>query len=118
RAPQFKLVIFNYVAKDSELCKHKLSPPKWAALELVLKWLKAFRSATTEMPATGNSMLSVKATSRPNQVIKALPEGTDQALRNGLVNAHLKLSDYYTKFDNSWYYLWALCKRFITSTRV
>ncbi|KAJ7171890.1 hypothetical protein C8R43DRAFT_944430 [Mycena crocata] len=42
------------------------------------------------------------------QAIKALPEGTDRALRNGLVDAHLKLGDYYTKFDNSWYYLWAL----------
>ncbi|KAJ7115571.1 hypothetical protein C8R43DRAFT_961152 [Mycena crocata] len=143
RAHQFKLVIFNYVAKDSELRKHELSPPKWAALELVSKWLKALRSATTEMSATGNSMLSVKATSRPKytqeswqggskatgvigrpggitghvisggagmgrQAIKALPEGTDPALRNGLVDAHLKLGDYYTKFDNSWYYLWAL----------
>ncbi|KAJ6563518.1 hypothetical protein B0H10DRAFT_2239399 [Mycena sp. CBHHK59/15] len=39
--------------------------------------------------------------------ITALPKSADPALRQGLVEAHLKLSDYYTKFDQSRYYLWA-----------
>ncbi|KAJ7090139.1 hypothetical protein C8R44DRAFT_892053 [Mycena epipterygia] len=33
-----------------------------------------------------------------------LPEDADPALWQGLVDAHLKLSDYYTKFDRSRYY--------------
>jgi hypothetical protein len=41
--------------------------------------------------------------------ISNLPESADPALRKGLVEAHLKLSEYYTKFDQSRYYLWAAC---------
>lgn len=41
------------------------------------------------------------------KAITTLPEDADPALRQGLVDAHLKLSDYYTKFDRSRYYSWA-----------
>ncbi|KAJ7140751.1 hypothetical protein C8R44DRAFT_726475 [Mycena epipterygia] len=41
------------------------------------------------------------------EAITKLPDSADDALRTGLVEAHLKLSDYYTKFDQSRYYLWA-----------
>ncbi|KAJ6613889.1 hypothetical protein B0H10DRAFT_1951159 [Mycena sp. CBHHK59/15] len=39
--------------------------------------------------------------------IKTLPIGTPSVLRNGLLEAHRKLSDYYYKFDQSPYYTWA-----------
>ncbi|KAJ6541101.1 hypothetical protein B0H10DRAFT_1855471, partial [Mycena sp. CBHHK59/15] len=106
---QFRLAIFNYVAKDSELREHELSPYKWDALMLVTQWLKAFRSATTQMSATEHSMLSTTHTifrglqQHLKDAITALPASADPALREGLVKAHLKLSDYYTNFDQSRY---------------
>ncbi|KAJ6629050.1 hypothetical protein B0H10DRAFT_20993 [Mycena sp. CBHHK59/15] len=39
--------------------------------------------------------------------IKKLPANTDPALRRGLIDAHVKLGDYFTKFDKSRYYSWA-----------
>ncbi|KAJ3491608.1 hypothetical protein NLJ89_g11321 [Agrocybe chaxingu] len=41
-----------------------------------------------------------------NILIK-LPNDLDPTLKNGLVEAHHKLSDYFTKFDKSDYYHWA-----------
>ncbi|KAJ6593260.1 hypothetical protein B0H19DRAFT_15906 [Mycena capillaripes] len=42
--------------------------------------------------------------------IKDLPISTPSVLRNGLFDAHRKLSDYYYKMDQSPYYTWAVCK--------
>ncbi|KAJ7579580.1 hypothetical protein C8J56DRAFT_1059184 [Mycena floridula] len=39
--------------------------------------------------------------------IKELPPFTDDTLKDGLINAHRKLSDYFYKFDQSQYYTWA-----------
>lgn len=39
--------------------------------------------------------------------IKELPVGTPSVLRNGLLEAHRKLSEYYYKFDQSPFYTWA-----------
>jgi hypothetical protein len=39
--------------------------------------------------------------------IKELPVGTPSVLRNGLLEAHRKLSEYYDKFDQSPFYTWA-----------
>jgi hypothetical protein len=113
RALQFRLPIFNYVAKDSELREHELTSDEWKALEMVTGWLKAFRSATTQMSATKQPMLStIHAIFRGLQqhlksIIKELPNNADPALKEGLVNAHRKLSDYFTKFDESRYCTWA-----------
>lgn len=118
RALQYRPAIFNYVAKDSDLREHELSSTEWDALTLVTGWLKYFRSATTQMSSTKQPMLSTThAIFRGLQdhikgAITALPEKADPALRNGLVEAHGKLSDYYTKFDQSRYYLWASCNFF------
>jgi hypothetical protein len=112
-ALQFHLAIFNYVAKDSELRAHELSKAEWDALTLVTKWLKYFRSATTQMSTTEQPMLSTTHAifrglqQHLKQAITELLSTADPALRKGLVDAHLKLSDYYTKFDQSRYYLWA-----------
>ncbi|KAJ7856937.1 hypothetical protein B0H14DRAFT_2578580 [Mycena olivaceomarginata] len=58
RALDFRLPIYNYVANDSELQEHELTSAEWEALLTVSKWLKAFRSMTTEMSTTKLLMLS------------------------------------------------------------
>ncbi|KAJ7702124.1 hypothetical protein B0H16DRAFT_1832094, partial [Mycena metata] len=76
----------------------------WEALQMVTGWLKVFRSATTQMSATKQPMLSTThAIFRGLQrhlktTIAGLPATADPALKEGLVNAHRKLSDYFTKF--------------------
>ena len=40
-------------------------------------------------------------------ILKDLPDDVDPVLKNGLVEAHRKLSDYFAKFDKSDYYHWA-----------
>ncbi|KAJ7080040.1 hypothetical protein C8R44DRAFT_653881, partial [Mycena epipterygia] len=112
---QFRAAIFSYVCKDSELREHELTSSEWDALTLVTSWLKAFRSATTQMSATEQPMLSTTHAifrglqQHIKEAITELPDSADDALRTGLVEAHLKLSDYYTKFDQSRYYLWVSC---------
>ena len=57
-ALDYEEVIENFVAKNKELCTFELSPTDWDAITLVTKWLKSFRSATTQMSAAKTSMLS------------------------------------------------------------
>ncbi|KAJ6540058.1 hypothetical protein DFH09DRAFT_849078, partial [Mycena vulgaris] len=89
---------------------HTLTATEWAALKQVTDWLKAYRYATTRMSATKQPMLSsTHAVFRWLQThlkdaIKKLPADTDPALRQGLIDAHMKLGDYFTKFDKSRYY--------------
>ncbi|KAJ7027451.1 hypothetical protein C8F04DRAFT_909330, partial [Mycena alexandri] len=73
----------------------------------------AYRHATTAMSATRQPMLSTThgvfrwLQSELKRAISELPKSADPALLDGLVAAHLKLSDYFTKFDESRYYSWA-----------
>lgn len=117
----YQTVIDNFVAKNRDLRKYELSSEDWAAISLVTRWLKSFRSATTQMSATKTSMLSTThAIFRGLQEdiresIRTLPEDTPVRLKNSLVNAHRKLSDYYTKLDESPLYLWSSCEfRFLS----
>jgi hypothetical protein len=113
RALKFRPAIFSYVAKDESLRAHELSTADWTALKLVSKWLMAFRDATTQMSTTKQPMISnthaVFLGLQKHIKIKLanLPQETDPVLRQGLVDAHTKLSDYFTKFDRSRYYSWA-----------
>ncbi|KAK6978255.1 hypothetical protein R3P38DRAFT_2578539, partial [Favolaschia claudopus] len=83
------------------------------AIETVADWLQTFRAATTEMSRTSRPMLSsTHSTFRGLQKILkdkigALPPNASPELREGLARAHLKLSDYYYKFDQSPFYIWA-----------
>ena len=43
--------------------------------------------------------------------LRELPNNTPPRLKNSLIKAHRKLSDYYTKFDESPYYIWSSCKQ-------
>lgn len=92
---------------------HKLSADNWDAIALVMKWLKSFWSATTQMSTTKTSMLSTThAIFRGlqddlRQSLAELPDSAPAILKTSLMKAHRKLSDYYTKFDESPYYIWA-----------
>ena len=52
------MVIDNFVAKNHDLCKYELSKDDWAAISLVIQWLKSFHSATMQMSTTKTSMFS------------------------------------------------------------
>ena len=107
RALDYKAVIDNFVAKNWELHSYKLSNEDWTAITSVTKWLKSFRSATTQMSTTKSPMLSTThAIFRGLQddlrhSLTDLPNSAPAYLKTALVKAHRKLSDYYTKLDES-----------------
>jgi hypothetical protein len=107
RALKYHVPIFNYAAKDSELRQYELSSTEWESLQLVAQWLKVFRSATTQMSTTSRLTLSSTHTifrglqTRLKDILAELPPSTDPDLKQGLLDAHRKLSDYFTKFDES-----------------
>jgi hypothetical protein len=86
---------------------------------LVSDRLIAVRDTTTQMSATKQPMLSSTHTiflgiqSHLIKELAKLPATADPVLRQGLVKAHVKLSDYFTKFDKSRYYSWATCLIFL-----
>jgi hypothetical protein len=90
-----------------------LEDSEWAALAMVASWLKMFREATVLMSTTKRPMLSsTHAIFRGLQahiqdIITDLPSDVELELRDGLVASHLKLSEYFAKFDESAYCLWA-----------
>ena len=116
RALTYRKAIDSYVAKDRDIRKFDLLDSDWETIKQVSDWLKAFRTATTDMSTTKKPMLSkTLAVFRGLQetirnVIATLPHSADPSLHRGLVDAHRKLSDYYYKFDESVYYTWAARK--------
>ncbi len=82
------------------------------------EWLESFREATIQMSATQQPMLSNmhavfhELQDNIKDILKDLPDNIDPVLKNGLVEAHHKLSDYFLKFDQSDYYHWAACESF------
>jgi len=109
----YRTVLDDFVAKNRELRKHELQDEDWEAIGLVAQWLKSFRSATTQMSTTKRLMLSsTHAIFRGLQdslaeSLRSLPNNIPPLLRQALLNAHRKLSDYYGKSDESPYYTWA-----------
>ena len=115
-------VINDFVAKTKDLRKFELMLEDWSTIELVCRWLKAFHSATTQMSTTKRSMLSsTQAIFRGLQEslqdsLRTLPNNAPSRLKNSLIKSHWKLSDYYTKFDDSLYYIWSSCESFFVSS--
>lgn len=113
RALDFSKEIDAFTGSNRDLRGLELDPAEWEAITLVSNWLKAFRSATTEMSTTKKPMLStVHAIFRGLQdhiktILETLPDTTHPRLRDGLVAAHQKLSEYYYRSDASPYYTWA-----------
>jgi hypothetical protein len=116
RALHYQTEIDRFVGlpqnKDT-LRRFELTDQDWSALNLVMSWLHVFCDATLEMSTTKQTTLShVHAISKALQAnlkesLAALPDSTPSCVRSGLVEAHQKLSDYYLKFDESPYYIWA-----------
>ena len=108
-------MIDNFVAspQHKNLRQFELSESDWSAIGLVKDWLRSFRDATLEMSTTKRATLShVHAIFKGLQddlrkALSELPASTPGCIRDGLVNAHCKLSDYYYKSDESPYYIWA-----------
>ena len=113
RAIVHRKIIDDFVGRPRDLRPLDLTDSDWDAIILVAGWLKSFRTATTLMSTTKRPMLSfTHAIFRGLQEdlrasLKQLPFSTPSVLRNGLLEAHLKLSDYYYKMDQSPYYTWA-----------
>jgi hypothetical protein len=85
----------------------------WKYISLVTSWLKSFRSATTQMSTTKRASLSfTHAVFRGLQeevrkALRELPLNAPFQLKQALVASHQKLSDYYYKFDESYFYVWS-----------
>ncbi|KAK6981508.1 Transposase-like protein, partial [Favolaschia claudopus] len=113
RAITYRAAVVQFISKNSDLHSAELTVQDWTAIETVADWLQTFRAATTEMSRTSRPMLSsTHSTFRGLQKIlkdkiTALPPNSSPELREGLARAHLKLSDYYYKFDQSPFYIWA-----------
>jgi hypothetical protein len=112
RALLFRKAVDRY-AVVSRLTDLELSSDDWAAIEVVAKWLKLFRTATTLMSSTKESTLSWATTiflrlqDHIHDQLEALPPHSPALLKKGLVDAHVKLSTYHRLLDRSPYYLWA-----------
>ena len=117
RAIDYRSVIDDFIAKNRDLRKYEMHSEDWDAIILVARWLKSFRSATTQMSGTKWSMLSsTHAIFRGLQEslresLHTLPDNTPARLKLGLTRAHWKLSDYYGKIDDSPYYTWSSRER-------
>ena len=118
-ALDFAKEIDDFVGRHRDLRALELDTADWSAIHLVAGWLKAFRSATTDMSKTKEPMLStVHAIFRGlqdhvRQALADLPDSAPHQLTNGLIEAHTKLSDYYYHSDESPYYTWAACMLYI-----
>ncbi|KJA22731.1 hypothetical protein HYPSUDRAFT_138928, partial [Hypholoma sublateritium FD-334 SS-4] len=90
-----------------------LSSDDWKDIKLIAGWLQMFRLATAQMSATSIPMISTAhAVFRGLQdqlkhILVLLPTNVSPSVHSGILSAHRKLSDYFTKFDESPYYTWA-----------
>ena len=101
------------MAKTRDLRAFELTASDWESIILVTGWLKAFLSATTQMSTTKCATLSFTHAifrglqESVRQSLRDLPAGAAPQLKQAILLAHRKLSDYYYKFDESPLYVWA-----------
>jgi hypothetical protein len=85
----------------------------WKYISLVTLWLKSFRSATTQMSTTKRTSLSFTHAifcglqEELWKALRELPLNAPFQLKQALMASHQKLSDYYYKFDESYFYVWS-----------
>ncbi len=110
----YRASIEHYVAANHrQLGVYDLTEGDWASIDLICGWLRLFRAATTQMSTTRKPMLSTThAIFRGLQdnlrnILSGLPNTVSPSIRRGIMLAHRKLSDYFTKFDECPYYTWA-----------
>jgi hypothetical protein len=108
-----KVYVANDCADAGDLAECVMTPTEWDGIELISQWLSVFRQATHEMSTTKRPMLSqTHAIFRSLQeeiktIIRQLPDNADDNLKQGLIDAHMKLSHYFHLFDQSDYCMWA-----------
>jgi hypothetical protein len=113
RALDFMGEIDDFIFQNEDLCNLALTEAEWGSITEVAGWLKAFRSATTQMSATKQPMLSTAHAifrglqDEIHNALRSLPDSTSWMIKNGLLAAHQKLSEYYYRFDISPFYIWA-----------
>ena len=116
RALEFQKDIDDFVARNRDLRAFELSEDEWAVIVQVCDWLGAFRAATTQMSTSKESMLSSTIAifrglqEHIRKIYSALPESVPQRIKDSLIEAHRKLSDYYHRYDQSPFYTWAARK--------
>ena len=104
------------MSRNRNLRDLELLPEEWEAVKQVRDWLYLFRTATTQMSTTKKPMLSsALAIFRGLQdhlrgILRELPDSSPSQLRQGLVEAHEKLSEYFYRIDESPFYTWSSCK--------
>jgi hypothetical protein len=116
RALDYREAIDSFISRHKDLHSLEITEMDWESITLVTSWLKSFRSATTEMSATKEPMLSTThAIFRGLQddiknILRNLPNSVSPKIKLGLTDAHRKLSDYYYQYDTSPFYTWAARK--------
>ncbi|OBZ65066.1 putative AC transposase [Grifola frondosa] len=111
RALKYKDTIKAFIAKRVDLRHLELDEKEWDTIKLVTDWLYLFRSATETMSASKETTLSLVHTvfhslqDHLKKELSKLPAEMSAILRQGLIDAHRKLSDYHTYFDESPYYI-------------
>jgi hypothetical protein len=105
RALEFQSDINDFVGWNRDLHALELIEDEWAAITQVADWLKAFRSATTQMSTFKQPMLSMTHAifrglqEHIQQIYCDLPSSMLPWIKAGLLEAHQKLSDYYYRYD-------------------
>ena len=113
RALDYWPIVDSFAHVHQDLWQYSLSNEEWEAIELVAKWLKSFHAATTQMSATHTPMLSTTHAIFCGfqddicTILRDLPNTVPPSLKKGLMDTHLKLSDYSYKIDASPFYLWS-----------
>ena len=116
RALEFQKDVDDFVGRNQDLCALELSEGEWGMIVQVTDWLGAFQAATTQMSTSKQSMLSsMLAIFRGLQehiwkIYGDLPTLTPQRIKDSLLDAHKKLSDYYYRYDQPPFYTWAARK--------
>ena len=110
----YELSIKHFVAANHEYLRdYYLLNDDWKNIKLLAGWLEIFCSATTQMSSTITPMISTTHAifrglqDKLKSILKDLPNDISPGIKSGLLTAHCKLSDYFTKFDESPYYTWS-----------
>ncbi|KAF5345060.1 hypothetical protein D9758_010453 [Tetrapyrgos nigripes] len=115
RAGAFRDAIDSYASQHSDLLDYCLDENDWNNIIKVTGWLKTFRAATVQMSTTKTPMLSSTL-----EVLRELEDDIKEIIRSlgtfdvsvhvrdALVAAHSKLSEYFYKFDESPFYTWSM----------
>ncbi|CAA7257320.1 unnamed protein product [Cyclocybe aegerita] len=95
RTAELEKPLNNFVAKTRQLRLYELTDQDWTSVKMVMDWLHIFKDATQQM------------SDKLKTILCSLPANVPTNVKNGLVRAHQKLSDYYFKFDQLPHVCWA-----------